>query len=451
MSKRSAEDDGESNKKIKTTAEVANMTLDESDYLDLLRIFIGHTEKLQNNVDGGLIPQEDLIADAAIEYLADYSEPKGPLKIKKHTYVEGRSNLIVIFPAASPTKEVMSFVGAHMDVVPANRSEWSREPFRLEIEGDKLFGRGVTDCLGHVAMLCHLLKRLAVARAQLSCNVVVVFISSEEGGKTGIGVDMLVEHGELEFLKNGPFYWVDSANFGPTMGTAGMIQWQLIASGKLFHSGFPNKAINPLTFGTQAVALLQQEFYRAFPQTERDLEYKFLIGSSMKPTQISCPPGSINQIPLTCTISGDIRLLPFYDARDVQALVERKVAELNENPNLVPHWGYESYVLADEKKQASLTLKWLNEPSRGVAVDLNSRGYKALEAAICEVHPEAKSFSLSGTLPLVADLKDRGFDIQICGFGDMAAYHAINEYALLSHLAKGFQVCAKLVDNFNQL
>lgn len=437
--------------KNKTTAEIADMSLDEPDFLALLKTFIGYSEKVQNNPDAGLIPQEDLIADAAIEYLAEYSEPKGPLRVQKHTYVPGRSNLIVILPAATPTKEVMSFVGAHMDVVPANRDEWQRNPFQLEVEGDKLYGRGVTDCLGHVAMLCHLLKRLAMAKVRLSSNLVVVFIASEEGGHKGIGVDMLESHGELEFLKNGPFFWVDSANFGPTLGTAGVTQWQLTAHGKLFHSGFPHKAINPISFATHAITYIQEEFYKAFPQGDLDKAYKFMIGSSLKPTQISCPPGSLNQIPMTCTISGDIRLLPFYDARDVMAFVERKVAEINENPNIIKHWGYETYTLDDEKLQGSITFKWLSEPSRGVAVDLNSRGFQALEAAITEVHPEAKSFALSGTLPLVGDLKDNGFDIQICGFGDMSAYHAINEYASLSDLAKGFQVCAKLVDNFNEL
>jgi acetylornithine deacetylase len=300
-------------------------------------------------------------------------------------------------------------------------------------------------------MLCHLLKRLASERAQLSCNVVAVFIASEEGGGLGVGVDMLVKHGELDFLKNGPFYWVDSANFGPTMATAGMIQWEMTVTGKLFHSGFPDKAINPITFGTQAIAQIQRKFYDAFPATEREREYKFATGSSMKPTQIKCPAGSINQIPLTCTISGDVRLTPFTDGHAVVAAIERYVAEINENPNQVAHWGYESYVLSEEKKQANISWKWLNEPTRGVAVNLQSRGYKALEEAIMSVHPEAKPFSLTGTLPLVADLKDEGFDVQICGFGDMAVYHAINEYALLSSMGKGFQVCAKLVDCFNEL
>jgi len=64
--------------------------------------------------------------------------------------------------------------GSHMDVVPANPEEWTKgtfpdfvrristltcpnvDPFKLTIEGDKLYGRGTTDCLGHVALLTDL-------------------------------------------------------------------------------------------------------------------------------------------------------------------------------------------------------------------------------------------------------------------------------------------------------
>ena len=47
---------------------------------------------------------------------------------------------------------LLSFVscvaGSHLDVVMADASKWSRNPFELSIEGDKLYGRGTTDCLG---------------------------------------------------------------------------------------------------------------------------------------------------------------------------------------------------------------------------------------------------------------------------------------------------------------
>lgn len=44
------------------------------------------------------------------------------------------------------------------DVVTANPESWSFDPFSLTRDGDKLQGRGVTDCLGHVALMTELFR-----------------------------------------------------------------------------------------------------------------------------------------------------------------------------------------------------------------------------------------------------------------------------------------------------
>ena len=47
-----------------------------------------------------------------------------------------------------------------MDVVPANPDGWEFDPFEFSRDGDKLSGRGTTDCLGHVALLTELFRML---------------------------------------------------------------------------------------------------------------------------------------------------------------------------------------------------------------------------------------------------------------------------------------------------
>jgi acetylornithine deacetylase/succinyl-diaminopimelate desuccinylase-like protein len=39
--------------------------------------------------------------------------------------------------------------------------------------------------------------------------------------------------------------------------------------------------------------------------------------------QVECARGSLNQIPPHASFSGDIRLVPFYEIKDVKAKVER--------------------------------------------------------------------------------------------------------------------------------
>ena len=64
------------------------------------------------------------------------------------------------------------------------------EPFSLNIDGDKLCGRGTADCLGHVALVTELMKRLGETKPKLKSTVVAVFIANEENSailRIGIG------------------------------------------------------------------------------------------------------------------------------------------------------------------------------------------------------------------------------------------------------------------------
>ena len=186
-----------------------------------------------------------------------------------------------------------------------------------------------------------------------------MFIASEENSTIKeVGVDMLEKTGELTHLKNGPIIWVDSADSQPCIGTAGAIRWDLTAKGKLFHSGLPHKAINPLELAMEALQKIQKRFYEDFPPCEQETKYNFQAASSMKPTQWSVAEGSVNQIPPHCTITGDIRLTPFYKVKDATDAVKRYVAELNADLEGIPTRGPNAkYTLPDEVScQAMLVL-----------------------------------------------------------------------------------------------
>ncbi len=106
-----------------------------------------------------LIPEENRAGNHVLALLKPHSvENGGPLIIKQFEFVKGRGNLVVEYPAtevsaSSCSEHVVSFVGSHLDVVPADPSKWTHDPFKLTIDGDILHGRGTTDCLGHVALL----------------------------------------------------------------------------------------------------------------------------------------------------------------------------------------------------------------------------------------------------------------------------------------------------------
>jgi acetylornithine deacetylase len=420
--------------------------LEKDSFISLLSNLIGESRHVQNNPPE-LIPEEDRVVKHVLNSLSPLSTTTGggPLIINHVTYFPGRGNLIVEYPGTVPGK-ILSFVGCHMDVVTANPNDWDFDPFTLSIDGDKLRGRGTTDCLGHVALVTELMKKLAQTKPKLKSTVVAVFIANEENSAiTGVGVDALVQDGLLNKLKDGPLFWIDTADKQPCVGTGGMIPWKLHVTGKLFHSGLAHKAINPLELAMDAIKEIQLKFYKDFPPHPQEQVYGFATPSTMKPTQWSYPGGGINQIPGECTVSGDVRLTPFYNVKDVMKKLQEYVDDINENIQKLETRGPVSkYVLSDENLRGSLTLTF-DEAMSGIACDLNSRGFHVLCKATEEIVGHVKPFSITGSLPLIRELKDEGFDVQSVGYGLMATYHAQNEYCLFSDMSQGYRVFASII------
>jgi acetylornithine deacetylase len=172
----------------------------------------------------------------------------------------------------------------------------------------------------------------------------------------------------MDNLKTGPVFWVDSADSQPCVGTAGVAQWQLDFKGKLFHSGMPNRGINAIEFAQDSISYIQKRFYVDYKKHPDEITYNFMTSSTLKPTQISCTQGSINQIPPGCCVQGDIRLVPFYDISDVMKSLEAYVRDINASPSIVEsgaHGPHSKYELVEEELKGLVKLTWITPGENG--------------------------------------------------------------------------------------
>jgi len=75
-------------------------------------------------------------------------------------------------------------LSGHTDVVPVEGQNWTRAPFRLTRDGDRLYGRGTTDMKGYLA--CMLTAAELAAGQNLRDPLKLVFSYDEEIGCVGI-------------------------------------------------------------------------------------------------------------------------------------------------------------------------------------------------------------------------------------------------------------------------
>ncbi len=409
------------------------------------------TPELQNSPDVGLIPREELPADLVMETLRPHID-SGFIEVERLAAPGHESRPSLVLTVRGTGEGTVGFVGAHFDVVPADREGegWERDPFELWVGSDgTLYGRGVTDCLGHVAVLTDFLAQLAERAERPNRTLKVVLIANEEEAPVPeIGLDYVVAQGSIDDLKGGPIFWLDSADFGPTIGTGGVAMWELHVDGVTGHSGMTHNCVNALELAMATTLALGEWFRGAFPPHAEEERYGFLSSSTLKGTVIKASNNKITKIPGHVVVEGDIRLTPFYEMDDAIDGAVKFIAELdkrleaNNPPAGFPH------VRAADGRRGKVELRRKGRYMEGIACDLDSPGLSALEEAMAAVRgkDQLKPFSMTGSLPLVRDLQRKGFDVQITGFGRSTYYHAPNEQAELGHFRDGFAILRELLE-----
>jgi acetylornithine deacetylase/succinyl-diaminopimelate desuccinylase-like protein len=108
----------------------------------------------------------------------------------------GRASTVARVPGSNPDRKPLLIHG-HLDVVPADASEWSVDPFGGEIKDDYVWGRGAVDMKDMDAMTLAVIRDWARHGVQPERDIVLAFVSDEEAGGR-MGAHWLVDnHPEL--------------------------------------------------------------------------------------------------------------------------------------------------------------------------------------------------------------------------------------------------------------
>ncbi|NVK48090.1 MAG: acetylornithine deacetylase [Rhodobacteraceae bacterium] len=115
-----------------------------------------------------------------IEFVEDYLSTRG-FRVTRVPDASGQK--AGLFAVLGPLGEGI-MVSAHTDVVPVLGQNWTRDPFRLTREGDRLYGRGTTDMKGYLAAMLALADR--ASKAPLKDPLKLAISYDEEIGCVGI-------------------------------------------------------------------------------------------------------------------------------------------------------------------------------------------------------------------------------------------------------------------------
>lgn len=307
----------------------------------------------------------------------------------------------------------------HMDVVPPDGQDWSRDPFTLFDDGERLYGRGSCDMKGFLAAVDEALGGIDV-RA-LRQELALVWTHDEEVGCLGAAALVSALQAEGRSLPRATLIG-EPTGFRVCRLHPGHVTFTLEARGRAAHSSRPALGYSAVGLGARAVlalealaADLRQEtaFVDDLPTPHPVLNVGRIQGGT-----------AVNIVPDACSIAFGIRPLP---GQSVDALEARVHAALGP--------------LADEARAAggSLTL------TRGHHTPALLTHADCAHAAL--LAPWASSPRATGA-PFATDggqLARLGVEVLVCGPGSIDDAHRPDESIAHADLARGVEMVQDLV------
>lgn len=348
-----------------------------------------------------------------------------------------KPNLVATLPGVAD--RTLCLVG-HLDTVPFDASEWSRDPLG-ERDGGRLYGRGATDMKGAVAAMAHVALAYAETDAAPPVDLQFAFVGDEETGGDA-GLPSVRE--AIEFVPDACVIGETTSRDGRcavSIADRGAIWLTLEATGEAAHGSRPMLGINAIDRLTAAIDRLKREFgtreLDVAPEMEpvveesvgfhgEELDAETVRDLFRYPTvNLGVIEGgsAVNTVPASARAEIDIRLTATVETHDTLGSIRRCLG------------GIEGISVAD--------VSW----SRGSYEPIDSPLVEASTAA-AESVVEGRIYRRSATGGGDAkDLRHDGIPTVEFGFGTDTA-HAVDEYTTVDALVRNAKAYARLVGEF---
>jgi acetylornithine deacetylase len=366
----------------------------------------------------------------AMEFLAERLGSHG-FNIDLHRIdIAGTPQLNLVAWAGPPRPDGLTISG-HLDTVPyAGQPGWNRDPLKLGVDGERVWGRGTTDMKGFLAECVAAAAALDV-RA-LKRPLVFIFTSNEEVGCLGAESVCGALGSILGKFPAPRLVWIgEPTSWQVQHAHKSIVLFDVTVRGLGGHSGAPDQGVNAIAVAgraLEAIGDLQAErrtpsdkFMRIFPDAPYDVLNVGTIAGGIAP----------NIIAEQCRFTITYRSLPDAEPLEIYREIQRRLAALD------------SHDYASHNHRAAIEV---GPPM--VVPPLFSPRDTELERALLEVTgtrevsgalfaTDGGWFARAGMVPL------------ICGPGDFEQAHKPNENigraALESGTEKILKVIARLV------
>ncbi len=326
-----------------------------------------------------------------------------------------------LFATVGPTSADGIILSGHTDVVPVGNQEWSTDPFKASLRGDRIYGRGACDMKGFIAsVLAHIprWKDLPLKRP-----LHLAFTYDEEVGC--IGVQRLLAEMESTNFRAAGCIVGEPTGMEYVVAHKGRLCGTCTVRGKAVHSSQAPSGINAIEFAARLIVyiqkLAQQESQTGLHDGGFDVPF-----STMATTMIN---GGIaaNTVPNHCSFTFDYRHLPSVDPSRILAQATAFKDQLVEEMQRV-----------DPQGNIDLLHEVTSPPFMSAVADPLGSLLQGLAAS-----PQGRKVAFSSE---AGYFEKANIPTVVCGPGRVEQAHRADEYIALSELDKCSQFLSGLMD-----
>jgi len=363
----------------------------------------------------------------AIEYLADQMTGHGLKTVLHRIDVLGMPQANLVAWMGPPRPDGLIITG-HLDTVPvAGQPGWKRDPFKMEIGDDRIFGRGSSDMKGFLAQCANSARSLEAK--QLKRPIVFVFTADEEVGMLGARELAPSLQGILGEVPQPKLAWIgEPTSYGILHAHKSICSFEIRVRGRGGHSGAPDQGVNAIAVMGKVIEVLgtlqaerratNAEFGEVFPEAPYDVMNLGTIDGGL----------ATNVIAEQCVLRASYRSLPKTDPLALYEEIKRRLGAID------PHDYASDHFAATIEMELLLAAPpmWSNRDTQLEQVLFEVTGNKSARGA---------QFATDG-----AWFSGAGIQCLICGPGDYEQAHQPNESIGREAFERGSAIIAQVVE-----
>lgn len=249
-----------------------------------------------------------------IAFVQNYLDGYG---IKSQLIKDATGNKANLYATIGPEDRGGYALSGHTDVVPIDGQDWASDPWAMREADGKLYGRGVTDMKGFLAVVLNAVPQLA--RRELATPVHLLFSYDEEVGCLGV-------RRALEVIKDFPVKPRGCVIGEPTsmkvaIAHKGKKSVRCHVHGLECHSSLAPQGVNAVEYAAEVIGYLKRMGRRFAKEGPFDPDYD--VPHTTVHTGIIKGGTALNIVPKDCSFDFEFRYLPAQKPDDLFGEVKR--------------------------------------------------------------------------------------------------------------------------------